>query len=58
MTATGDPRILERLVFRHAHPDAVLVAEACAKLRDCYEAFQQAAVSGKHDLVAFIGHNV
>lgn len=60
VTATGDPRILERLVFRHARPDAVLVAEAWrgAMLRDCYEAFQQASVSGNHDLVAFIGHNV
>ncbi len=60
VTDTGDPRILERLVFRHANPDALLVAEAWrgAKLRDCYEAFQQAGVSGNHDLVAFIGHNV
>jgi len=28
VSATGDVRILERLVFRHANPDAVLVAEA------------------------------
>ena len=60
VVATGDPRILERMVFRHANPDAVLVAEAWrgANLRECYEAFQQAAVSGQQDLVAFIGHNV
>ena len=59
VSATGDARILERLVFRHAGADALLVAEAWrgAKLRDCYEAFQQAAVSGNHDLVVFIGHN-
>jgi hypothetical protein len=59
-TNTGDLRILERLVFRHANGDAVLVAEAWrgANLRECYEAFQQAAVSGSDDFVAFIGHNV
>lgn len=57
--ATGDARILERLVFRHVSRDAVLVAEGWrgSKLRDCYEAFQEAAVSGRNDLVVFIGHN-
>jgi hypothetical protein len=57
---TGDERILERLTFRHVSGDAVLVAEAWrgSKLKDCYLASEQAMLSGKHDLVAFIGHNV
>lgn len=59
-TATGDEKILERLTFRHASEDAVLVAEAWrgSNLKECYIAFEQALVSGKQDLVAFIGHNV
>mgnify|MGYP000415732048 CR=1 FL=1 len=58
-TETGDARILERLRFRHARRDAVLVAEAWrgSELRDALVAFEKAAVSGEHDLVAFIGHN-
>ncbi len=57
---TGDERILERLTFRHVSGNAVLVAEAWrgSKLKDCYVAFEQAMLSGKHDLVTFIGHNV
>lgn len=59
-TATGDERIFERLTFRHVTEDAVLVAEAWrgSNLKECYIAFEQALVSGKQDLVAFIGHNV
>jgi hypothetical protein len=59
-TATGDERIFERLTFRHVSHDAVLVAEAWrgSNLKECYIAFEQALVSGKHGLVAFIGHNV
>ncbi|WP_367872068.1 hypothetical protein [Luteolibacter sp. Populi] len=59
-TATGDERIYERLTFRHVTEDAVLVAEAWrgSNLKECYVAFEQALVSGKQDLVAFIGHNV
>lgn len=58
--ATGDGRILERLTFRHVSGDAVLVAEAWrgSRLKDCYLAFEQSMLSGKSDLVAFIGHNV
>ncbi|WP_193214110.1 hypothetical protein [Luteolibacter marinus] len=58
--ATGDPRILERLTFRHASGDAVLVAEAWrgSALKECYIAFEASLVSGEQDLVAFIGHNV
>lgn len=57
--ATGDPRILERLTFRHTKQDAVLVAEAWrgAKLLECFMAFEQAAVAARSDLVVFIGHN-
>jgi hypothetical protein len=59
-TATGDERIFERLTFRHVKEDAVLVAEAWrgSNLKECYIAFEHALVSGKQDLVAFIGHNV
>ena len=59
-TRTGDERILERLTFRHAGGKAVLVAEAWrgSKLKECYLACEEAMLSGKHDLVAFIGHNV
>ena len=40
--------------------DAVLIAEAWrgSNLRDCLIAYETATVSGKHDLTAFIGHNV
>lgn len=57
---TGDEKILERLTFRHADGKAVLVAEAWrgSNLKECYQAFEQSLVSGKQDLVAFIGHNV
>ncbi len=57
---TGDERILERLSFRHASGKAVLVAEAWrgSKLKECYEACEEAMLSGENDLVAFIGHNV
>jgi hypothetical protein len=57
---TGDERILERLTFRHVSGGAVLVAEAWqgSKLKECYVACEEAMLSGKHDLVAFIGHNV
>jgi hypothetical protein len=59
-TATGDERIFERLTFRHVSGDAILVAEAWrgSNLKQCYIAFEQALVSGKQDMVAFIGHNV
>ncbi len=59
-TETGDARILERLTFRHVTANAILVAEAWrgSKLKDCYVAFEHALLSGDHDLVAFIGHNV
>jgi hypothetical protein len=59
-TSTGDARILERLKFQHVKHDTVLVAEAWrgANLRECYEAFQLAAVSGTYDFVVFLGHNV
>lgn len=59
-TETGDARILERLTFRHQNKDAILVAEAWrgSNLRDCLIACEAATVSGKHDLTAFIGHNV
>jgi hypothetical protein len=59
-TATGDDRILERLTFRHVSGNAVLVAEAWrgSKLKECYEACEEAMLSGDNDLVTFIGHNV
>jgi hypothetical protein len=59
-TSTGDARILERLKFRHVKHDTILTAEAWrgSNLRECYEAFQFAAVSGGYDFVVFIGHNV
>lgn len=57
---TGDERIFERLTFRHVDGNAVLVAEAWrgSNLKECYQAFEQSLVSGKQDMVAFIGHNV
>lgn len=59
-TDTGDGRILERLTFRHVSGNAVLTAEAWrgSDLRDCYIACERAMLSGKNDLVVFIGHNV
>lgn len=59
-SATGDERILERLTFRHHTGAAILVAEAWrgSKLKDCYLACEDAMLSGKNDLVVFIGHNV
>ena len=60
VTATGDPRILERLTFRHVSGKAVLVAEAWrgSELKDCYIACEKAMLSGENDLVALIGHNI
>lgn len=51
--------ILRRLTLRHATADIELVADAYrgSSMRACLEAFQAAAASGQHDLVAFIGHN-
>lgn len=51
---------MERLTFRHQTSKAILVAEAWrgSQLKDCYLACEAAMLSGKNDLVVFIGHNV
>lgn len=53
------PAILRRLTLRHAEADVNLVAEAYrgSEIRQCLKDFEEAAASGRFDLVAFIGHN-
>ena len=53
------PVLLRRLTLRHVEGDVELVAEAYrgSALRECVRDFEAAAASGRHDLVAFIGHN-
>jgi hypothetical protein len=53
------PSILRRLELTHADADTDLIAEAYrgADMRQCLKDFEEAAASGKYDLVAFIGHN-
>jgi hypothetical protein len=53
------PTILRRFELKHADGDLNLVAEAYrgAKMHQCLKDFEEAAASGKFDLVAFIGHN-
>lgn len=57
---SDDPRILERLVFAHKTLDCTLTAEAWrgSEITACLQAFEQSLISGKHQLVVFIGHNV
>lgn len=55
----GDPRILERRVFLHTSGSVEVTAEAWrgSNIGECLQAFEQALVSGRHDLCAFVGHN-
>lgn len=53
------PEILRRISLRHVKGDVKITADAYrgSSMRKCLEDFENAAVSGEHDLVAFIGHN-
>ena len=55
-----DKRIFERLIYLHESGDIELTAEAWrgSEIKACLTAFETALVSGKHDLCAYIGHNV
>ena len=55
-----DPRILERLVFRSSDNSIELTAEGWrgSEIKNCLTAFESALISGKHDLCAYIGHDV
>lgn len=57
---SNDPRVLDRLTFRNADLDCTLTAEAWrgSEISACLQAFEQNLVSGKHQLVVYIGHNV
>lgn len=57
---SADARVLERLVYHHKTLDCSLTAEAWkgSEITACLQAFEQALIAGKHDLVVFIGHNV
>lgn len=57
--STVSAEILERLHFRHATADAVLVADAYrgSAIRNGLTEFETSVASGKYDLVAYIGHN-
>jgi hypothetical protein len=56
----ADRRILERRVYQSASGDIEITAEAWrgAEIKACLGAFEAALVAGKHDLCAYIGHNV
>ena len=55
-----DKRIFERLVYLHESGSIEITAEAWrgSEIKACLGAFEAALVSGKHDLCAYIGHNV
>lgn len=52
--------VMRRMELNHKEDDIVLIADAYrgSEIRNCYIAFEEAVASGKHDLVAYIGHNV
>lgn len=54
------PKVLERLVYLHRSGSVEVTAEAWrgSEIKACLAAFESALVSGKHDLCAFVGHNV
>jgi len=56
----ADARILRRLVYRNESAGVEITAEAWrgSEIKACLTAFESALVSGKHDLCAYIGHNV
>lgn len=51
--------IMRKLTFKHAKADLELTALAYrgSEIRKCISDFEDAATGGKHDLVAYIGHN-
>ncbi|MEM1293967.1 MAG: hypothetical protein AAGH89_01290 [Verrucomicrobiota bacterium] len=53
------PIILRRLTFQHVSEDLQIVADAYrgSEMKQCVQDFEAACISGRHDLVAFIGHN-
>jgi hypothetical protein len=55
-----DKRIFERLVYRHESGNLEVTAEAWrgSEIKACLAAFESALISGKHELCAYIGHNV
>ena len=54
-----DKRVFERLVYLHTSGTVEVTAEAWkgSEIKACLSAFENALVSGNHDLCAFIGHN-
>jgi len=56
----ADPRILERCTFTDTAGALELTVEGWrgSDIASCLSAFENALVSGNHDLCAFIGHNV
>lgn len=57
---TTDPHILECLIFSNKTLNIELTAEAWrgSDISTCLQAFETALISGKHQLVVYIGHNV
>ena len=55
-----DKRIFERVVYLNDAGTVEVTAEAWrgAEIKACLTAFESALVAGKHDLCAYIGHNV
>lgn len=58
--APADARILRRLTYLNESSGVEITAEAWrgSEIKACLTAFEAALVSGKHDLCAYIGHNV
>lgn len=56
----NDKRIFERLIYLHESGNIELTAEAWrgSEIKACLTAFEMALTSGKHDLCAYVGHNV
>lgn len=55
-----DKRIFERQVYLHESGNIEVTAEAWrgSEIKACLTAFETALISGKHDLCAYVGHNV
>jgi hypothetical protein len=55
-----DGKVFERRVYLHQTGSVEVTAEAWrgTEIKACLSAFEAALVSGKHDLCAFVGHNV
>jgi hypothetical protein len=55
-----DKRVFERLIYLHESGNIELTAEAWrgSEIKACLTSFETTLTAGKHDLCAYVGHNV